>query len=186
MEQVLTAITQVGVLTFVVAGMLGLGLALTPTQIITPLRDTRLVVTALLANFVVVPAVAILAARLLPMDDASGAAVVLLGCCAGAPFLPTLAKLAHGDAALAVGVMVLLMVLTVVYAPVVVPIAVEGSTVSAGDIAGSLIVYMLLPLAAGLVARARYPDLATSLVGGVQRASTAGLVIGMVAGLLVT
>ncbi|SKB03867.1 bile acid:sodium symporter family protein [Aeromicrobium choanae] len=186
MADVLTVITQVGILTFVVAGMAGLGLGLTMQQVLTPLKDPRLVVGALAANFVVVPLVAIVAARALPMDDATSAAIILVGCCAGAPFLPTLAKLAHGSQPLAVGVMVLLMVVTVAFAPVVVPLAVEGATVSAGDIAQSLILFMLVPLGLGLVVRARYAGFAGDVVGGFTQASTVGLAVGIVSGLLVT
>ncbi|WP_141015464.1 bile acid:sodium symporter family protein [Nocardioides sambongensis] len=186
MQEVLTVVTQIGVLTFVVAGMAGLGLSLTPAQILAPLRDVRLVIGILVANFVVVPLVAVLAARGLPMDEAAGTAVILLGCCAGAPFLPTLAKLAHGDAALAVGTMVLQMVVTVGFAPVVVPLAVEGAEVSTWDIAQSLLLFMLLPLAVGLLVRARYADAAASVVGGFNHASTTGLAVGVVSGLLVT
>lgn len=186
MQDVLTVLTQVGILVFVVAGMAAMGLGLTVARIVRPLRDARLVVGVLVANFVVVPVVAVAASRLLPVDDASAAAVVLVGCCAGAPFLPTLAGLARGDQATAVGVMVLLMVLTVGFAPVVVPLVLEGASVAAGDIASSLVVYMLVPLALGLLVAARYPGLAERAVGGVQRASTAGLAIGIVAGLLVT
>ena len=186
MQDVLTVLTQVGILVFVVAGMAAMGLGLTVARIVQPLRDAGLVVGVLVANFVVVPLVAVAASRLLPVDDASAAAVVLVGCCAGAPFLPTLAGLARGDQATAVGVMVLLMVLTVGFAPVVVPLVLEGASVAAGDIASSLVVYMLVPLALGLLVAARYPGLAERAVGGVQRASTAGLAIGIVAGLLVT
>lgn len=186
LEQVLTGITQVALLTFVVAGMAAMGLSLTVSQIAQPLRDTRMVVGTVLANFVVVPAVAILSARLLPLDDASAAAVILLGCAAGAPFLPTLARLAAGQAALAVGVMVLLMVVTVAFAPIVVPRAVEGATVSAGDIASSLVLFMLVPLGVGLAVNARYPELAERGAEAASRASSVGLLLGIVSGLLVT
>ncbi len=186
MQAVLSTVTQVGILVFVVAGMAAMGLGLTGAAIVRPLRDGRLVVGVLLANFVVVPLVAVAAAGLLPLDDASAAAVVLVGCCAGAPFLPTLAGLAKADAATSVAVMVLLMVVTVAYAPVVVPLALEGATVSAGDIASSLVFYMLVPLGLGLLARARYGDGAARAAAGFGYASTAGLAIGVVAGLLVT
>jgi len=103
MGEVLTVVTQVGILVFVVAGMGAMGLALTVEAIVGPLRDARLVVGVLAANFVVVPLVAVLAAQLLPMDDASSAAVILVGCSAGAPFLPHLAGLAKADQATASG-----------------------------------------------------------------------------------
>jgi BASS family bile acid:Na+ symporter len=82
--------------------------------------------------------------------------------------------------------MVLLMVLTVLYAPLVVPLVVEGATVSAGDIASSLVLYMLVPLALALVVRARYPQLADSWVGPAGQVSSVGLVLGIVAAVLVT
>jgi BASS family bile acid:Na+ symporter len=184
--ETLTVVTQVGMLTFVVAGMAAMGLALTMKQILAPLRDVRVVTLILVVNFVVVPAAAVAAARLLPMDDAPATAIIIIGCVAGAPFLPKLAELAKGDAALAVGLMVLLMVVTVGYAPLVIPLAIEGASVSAWDIASSLILFMLIPLAAGLVVRARYSALAASWVGPAGQASTVGLLIGIVAALLVT
>lgn len=186
MQDVLVVVTQVGILVFVVAGMGAMGLGLTLQAIVRPLKDVRLVVGVLLANFVAVPLIALAASRLLPMDDASAAAVLLVGCCAGAPFLPTLAGLAKADAATGVGVMVLLMVLTVAYAPLVVPLLLEGASVAAGDIASSLLLYMLLPLAIGLVVRARYPQAADAVVAGFKQASMVGLIIGIVSGLLVT
>lgn len=186
LSEILTIVTQVAMLTFVVGGMAAMGLALTMDRILGPLRDLRLVALLLLANFVAVPAVAIAAGRLLPMEDAAATAVILIGCCAGAPFLPKLAQLAKGDAALAVGAMVLLMVVTVGYAPIVVPLAIEGATVEAWDVASSLIVFMLVPLGIGLLVRARYPDLADAWVGPSGQISSVGLVLGIVASLLLT
>jgi BASS family bile acid:Na+ symporter len=179
-------ITQVGMLTFVVASMAAMGLGLAPKDITGPLRDVRLIALLLVANFVAVPLVAVATARLLPMDDAAATAVIIIGCCGGAPFLPKLAQLAKGDIALAVGTMVLLMVLTVGYAPIIVPLVVEGAEVNAGDIASSLIITMLIPLGIGLFVKARYPDLADSWVGPVGQASSVALLIGLVAALVVT
>lgn len=185
-EEGLLLTTQVGMFLFIVAGMAAMGLSLTVARIVAPLRDVRMVVLLLAANFVAVPLVAVLATRVLPMDEAAATAVVLVGCCAGAPFLPKLAGLAKGDPALAVGGMVLLMVLTVLYAPLVVPLAVEGATVDAWGIAGSLVVLMLIPLGLGLVARARYPEFADGVVGQVGQVSNLGLLLGIVAALLVS
>ena len=134
----------------------------------------------------VVPAAAIAAARLLPMEDAAATAVVLIGCVAGAPFLPKLAQLAKSNLALAVGAMVLLMVVTIVYAPIVVPLAVPGATVDAWDIAQSLILFMLIPLGLGLIVRARYPELADDWVGKAGHASSMGLLLGIGSALMLT
>ena len=185
-SEILLTVTQVGMLTFVVASMAAMGLGLTIERIVQPLREVRLVVLFLLANFVIVPGVAIAAGRLLPMEEAAATAVILIGCCAGAPFLPKLAQLAKGDVALSVGAMVLLMVVTVGYAPIVVPLVVEGADIAPWDIASSLIVTMLIPLGVGLFVKARYEGLADEWVAKVAAVSSVGLVIGMVAALLVT
>jgi predicted Na+-dependent transporter len=182
----LLLVTKAGMLLFVVAGMAAMGLSLTVPRIVEPLRDLRMVALLMAANFVAVPVVAVAAARILPMDEAAATAVILVGCCAGAPFLPKLAQLAQADTALAVGGMVLLMVATVVYAPIVVPLAVEGATVEAWDIASSLVVLMLIPLGLGLFTKARYEDFADGIVSQVGQISSVGLLLGIVAALLVS
>jgi predicted Na+-dependent transporter len=185
-NEVLQLVAQVGMFAFVVAGMAAMGLGLTLSRITEPLRDMRMVLLLLGANFVIVPIVAIAAGRLLPMDDSAATAVILIGCCAGAPFLPKLAVLAKGDVALSVGVMVLLMVATVIYAPIVVPLVIEGAEVEAWDIASSLIVLMLIPLGAGLFIKARYEEFADSIVAGIGQIANMGLLIGISAALLVS
>ncbi|KAB7745701.1 bile acid:sodium symporter family protein [Nostocoides sp. F2B08] len=186
MDEVLLAITRVAMLTFVVAGMAAMGLSLTVAGILRPLRNGVLVIGLLVVNFVVVPALTVLATRVLPMEEAAATAVILLGCCAGAPFLPALAKLANGDPNLAVGSMVLLMVVTVIYAPLVVPLVVPGAEVSAWDIASSLVVLMLIPLLLGLLARARHPAVAAAWAGTVGQVSTGALFLALGAGILVS
>ena len=185
LSDVLTTVTQVGVLGFVVTSMVAMGLSLTVDRIIEPLRDLRTVLLLLAANFVVVPLIAVALARLLPVGQATGTALVIYGCCAGAPFLPKLAQMAKGDVALAVGTMVLLMVVTVLYAPIVLPLAVEGATVDAGQIATSLVLFMLVPLGIALLIRARYPETAAGWVGSAGQVSTSALLIGIAAGLFV-
>ena len=185
-QESLLLVTQVGMFLFIVAGMAAMGLSLTVQRVTEPLRDARMVGLLLATNFVAVPAVAIVATRILPMDQNAATATLLVACCAGAPFLPKLAGLAKGDPALAVGSMVLLMVVTLIYAPVVVPLVVEGATVQAWDIASSLIVLMLIPLGLGLFAKARYEEFADSIVAQTGQISSVGLMVGIVAALLVS
>lgn len=185
-SDVLLTITQVGLLVFIVASMASMGLSLTINQMVEPLRDVRMVLLLLAVNFVAVPIVAIAAARLLPMGDDSATAVIIIGCCAGAPFLPKLALLAKGSPALSVGAMVLLMVATVIYAPIVVPLVVEGAEIDPWDIASSLILFMLVPLGIGLFIKARYADLADSWVGTVGQISSVAMLLGIGAALFVS
>ena len=186
LSEILSVITQVGMLLFVVGGMAAMGLGLTVSRIATPLRDVRMVLLLLLVNFVVVPAAAIAAARLLPMEQDAATAVVLVGCLAGAPFLPKLAQLAKGDVALGVGSMVLLMVVTVGYAPIVVPLVIPGVTVDPLAVAQSLVLFMLIPLGIGLLIRSRLPELADSWVGPAGQASSVGMLLGITSALLVS
>jgi bile acid:Na+ symporter, BASS family len=158
--QLLSKAATVAMLSFVVSSMLAMGAGLTVSRIAEPLRNVRLVVLALLANFVVMPLGALGLAKVLSLDEPFGIGLLLLGCAAGAPFLPKLAELAKGNLAFAVGAMVLLMVVTVAYLPIVLPMLLPGITVHPWNIARSLLLLMLLPLVIGLALKARYGDLA--------------------------
>jgi BASS family bile acid:Na+ symporter len=157
----LSKAATVAMLSFVVSSMLAMGSGLSVAQIIKPLRNARLVALALLANFVLMPLGAFALAKGLWLDEAFGIGLLLLGCAAGAPFLPKLAELAKGDLAFAVAAMVLLMVVTVGYLPIALPLMLAGVTVDPWNIARSLILLMLLPLVAGLFLKARYEELAS-------------------------
>ena len=155
MELLSKAVT-VAMLSFVISSMLAMGTALTVSQIFDPLRNVRLVVLALVANFVLMPLGAFALAKVLWLDEPLGVGLLMLGCAAGAPFLPKLAELAKGNLPFGVGVMVLLMVITVAYLPIVLPVLLPGVTVNPVKIAQSLVLLMLLPLAIGLFVKARY------------------------------
>ena len=155
MELLSKAVT-VAMVSFVVSSMLAMGAALTVSQIFDPLRNVRLVMLALVANFVLMPLGAFALAKVLWLDEPLGVGLLLLGCAAGAPFLPKLAQLAKGNLPFGVGAMVLLMVITVAYLPIVLPLLLPGVTVNPVKIAQSLVLLMLLPLAIGLFVKARY------------------------------
>ena len=152
--------SSVAVVVFVVSSTLGVGLSLTVGEILAPLKNARLVALSLVANFVLAPLAALGLWRALGLDEPLGIGLLLCGLAAGAPFLIKLAEFAKSDLAFAVGLMVLLMVVTVGYVPLVLPFVVEGTTVNAAKIAQSLVVLMLVPLAAGLLLRAGRPGAA--------------------------
>jgi BASS family bile acid:Na+ symporter len=168
---------DVATLVFVVSSMLAMGLGLTVGQIVAPLRSLRLVILSLLANFVLMPIAAIGFARLLRLDEALGIGLLLLGAAAGAPFLPLLAQIAKSNLAFAVGLMVLLMVVTVGYLPVVLPLLLPGIAVDPMEIAKSLVLLMLLPLAIALGVQAKLPSVAARLKPGLGKVSTVSLVL---------
>jgi BASS family bile acid:Na+ symporter len=156
----LSKASTIAMLSFVISSMLAMGAGLSIFQIVQPLRNPRLVVFALLSNFVLMPLCAFALSTLLRLDEPLGVGMLLLGCAAGAPFLPKLAELAKGNLAFAVGTMVLLMVVTVGYLPVVMPLLLPGVAVNPAKIAQSLVLLMLLPLGVGLALKSRYEDLA--------------------------
>jgi bile acid:Na+ symporter, BASS family len=154
--ELLSKAATVAMVSFVVSSMLAMGAALTVSQIFDPLRNARLVMLALVANFVLMPLGAFALAKVFWLDEPLGVGLLLLGCAAGAPFLPKLAQLAKGNLPFGVGAMVLLMVITVAYLPIVLPLLLPGVTVNPVRIAQSLVLLMLLPLAIGLFVKARY------------------------------
>ena len=176
MELIQKAAT-VAMLAFVLSSMLAIGLGLTLAQIVAPLRSARLVALSLLANFVLMPLGAVALATLLRLDQSLGVGLLLLGCAAGAPFLPKLAQIADGDLAFAVGSMVLLMVVTVGYLPLVLPFLLPGVSVNPAKIARSLFLLMLLPLAAALAVRARFAIAASRVKPVLDRVSSLSLIL---------
>ncbi len=175
--ELLSKAATVAMLSFVVSSMLAMGAGLTISQILEPLRNARLVVLALLANFVLMPIGALALAKVLWLDEPFGVGLLLLGCAAGAPFLPKLAELAKGNLAFAVGAMVLLMVVTVGYLPVVLPLLLPGVTVDPWRIARSLVLLMLLPLAIGLALKAQYEDMSRRVKPVLDWISNASLIL---------
>jgi len=155
---ILLKLTPIATITFVLSSMLAMGLSLTVTQIVTPLKNVQLISLSVLANFLLMPLAALGLSRLLRLEEPLGIGLLLLGTAAGAPFLPKLAQVAKGNVAFAVGLMVLLMVITVAYLPLVLPFFLPGVTVNPMKIAQSLFLLMLLPLAAALTVKPRFPD----------------------------
>ena len=151
----LNKVATTALLGFVVSSMMAMGVGFTVHQIIDALRDVRLVLLALLANFVLMPLAALALDKMLRLDEPLGVGLLLLGTAAGAPFLPKLTELAKGNLPFAVGIMMLLAVGTVGYLPLVLPLLLPGVTVNSGKIAGWLFLLTLLPLAAGLALRAK-------------------------------
>jgi predicted Na+-dependent transporter len=175
-------IAKLSGLIFVVSSMLAMGMTLTIAQIIEPLRNARLVILALVANFVLIPLLAYGIVEVINIDDSLRTGLVVLATAAGAPFLPKLVQVAKGPVAMGVGLMVLLMVVTIAYLPLVLPLLLSGVTVDAWDIAQSLVVLMLVPLAIGLLIRAHAPDAAGEYQPFFSKASSIAIVVLMVVG----
>jgi len=184
MSQILITLAQLSVLVFVVSSMLSMGLSLTMAQVIDPLKNRRLIIMAMAANFVLVPALAYIITIFLGLNEPLSIGLILLSTAAGAPFLPKLVEVAKGDLAFSVGLMVLLMVVTIIYLPLVLPLLLSGVEVNPWNIAQSLIIMMLVPLGVGLFIRARYKEAAVNLQSIFATAANLGIIVLMVLGLV--
>lgn len=180
----LDVLVGVSTLVFVVTSMISMGLSLTLRQVLDALSSARLVVLALLVNFVAVPAAAFAIDLVLDLDESLFIGLILIAVAGGAPFLPKLVQVAKADAAMSVGLMVLLMVATVIVMPLALPLLLEGVAVDPWDIASSLIFLMLAPLGLSLAVRARYPELAESAVGGFGTVSSVAIAFLAVGGIV--
>lgn len=180
MTEALSTAANVAVLVFVVMSLLTMGLDLKLREVTAPLTNLRIVSAALFVNFLLAPLLAMGVAWLLALREAHAAGLVLLGAAAGAPFLPKLAYLARGDVALSVAVMLLLTVGTILFLPLAMPWLLPGVQVEPLNMARSLFLTMLLPLAAGMALksfREGWNQRLRPITGGISNLSMLAAVI---------
>ncbi len=168
---------RISVTVFVVLSSLSAGLRLSLQNVLQSLRSTRLVISALAANFILVPLVAFLITKAMPLEPSLAIALLLLGTASGAPMLPKLVEFARGDLALGVGLMALQMAGTILFMPFVLPMLLPGAHASAWLIARPLVVVIVPSLAAGLSLRAFREALSLRLQPISQLASNVALVV---------
>jgi BASS family bile acid:Na+ symporter len=143
--------------------MLSMGLGLRVSQVTEPLLNQRLVAVALFANFVVVPAAAVLLAEALSLGEDIRIALILISVAAGAPLVPKLVQIAGGNVATAVGLVALMVVVTIGYMPIVLPLLLPDVDVDVVGIAVTLSLQLLLPLIVGLAVKDLFDSLATGI-----------------------
>lgn len=183
MSDALQLVARVTVPVFIVSSMAAMGLGLTVGAVAAPLRNPRRVAAALLVNFAAAPALAYGLTAALPIERPYALGLILLGCAAGAPFLPKLVGAAGGDLALAAGLVALLNAGTILFMPFALPLLAPGSQASPWAIARPLLVLMMLPLLAALAARHLAPRVAEACrpaLGVVASASLLAVLVLMI------
>ena len=183
-SDILGVIVKLSALVFVVSSMLAMGLSLTIPAIIEPLKNLRLVILALVINFVAVPLVVWAIQAVMDLDQDIYTGLVLMGTAAGAPFLPEARPGGEGQRRIlswpdgaADGGDRLLHADRAADLPV-------WRHVNAWDIARSLIVMMLLPLGIGLFMNARWPATAKELQGLMSQASSIAILLLLVGAII--
>jgi len=165
MRAVLDQIASIAIVVFAVSSMMSVGLAYRIGQILRPLRRPRAVFRALVANFVLVPLLAVAIERLIAMPSPQALGLFLLAGAGGAPFVIKLARVAKSDLALSASLLVLLIPVTVVFLPFYVPLALAHPSLRGLSYVPSsvlalgvpLLSTLMLPLFFGLVVRAFAP-----------------------------
>ena len=151
--------------------MIAIGLGVSLAELAAVARNWRLVTKTALANYLCVPVITVgLLLLFHPADPMVSAGFLILAVCPGAPFGPGCTKLAKGNVATAVGLMVMLAGSSAIAAPVLLYLllplmsASESLQVDAAKIVVTLLVTQLAPLCLGLVVRHWRPGLANRLL----------------------
>src|SRR3954447_11045826 len=183
-DQLLTALFNAGIVISVGATVLSLGMTFAVAQLLAPLRRAGLVVTMVVMNAVVIPAVAWGVAKGLPINDAYVGGLVLATLGAGSAAGIKAAQLAkNADLPLAVSIVVVLQLVNLVAVPIWAGHVVSGATLSVWDILKSLLLLVLIPLIVGLVIKARYSDSAAEWTAGLVKIANLALVVAIAAGI---
>ncbi|MCS6711726.1 hypothetical protein JSY14_06710 [Brachybacterium sp. EF45031] len=151
MSEILDVVLRIALQVFVLGSMLNVGLGQKPSQIAHHLRKRRFLTRMLMINLVAVPGIMTYLIMLFQPTEEYAAALLLLGLCAGAPFLIKLADTAAEDLALAASVMLVLVAGTVIEVPLVLPRLVAGLEVDGLEIARSLTLQLVVPILIDMV-----------------------------------
>jgi bile acid:Na+ symporter, BASS family len=157
--------------------MVTVGLRVSFSDIAATAKDLRLVIGAAVANYVVVPAVAVALLLLFNAKPMVAAGFLVLAVCPGAPFGPPFTAIARGNVATAVGLMVILAGSSAILSPLLLQVLLpwlspgEPIRVDLLGIIGTLVATQLLPLLVGLSLNHWRPRLAAKLLDPCERAS---------------
>lgn len=177
-------LNKLAFLTLILSMLLDTGLSLTLQAIWEPLRNVRLILLSLVANFILVPLFVYVLLQVFPLSEPVKIGFIILAVAAGPPVLPKLAQLVNGNLAYAAGLMLLMMGLTAIYMPFALSIALQDVQVDPWQIAKPLLSLMLIPLAIGLFIRAKSEEIAASIQPLMRQLSSAGLILGLTTSLI--
>jgi bile acid:Na+ symporter, BASS family len=163
MNDALSIALKISLVIFMVGNLLDMGLRLKLNEAVAGLRNVRFVLYSLIWGFVLLPALAVLLTRIIPLDPTYAVGFVLLAMTPCAPFLPPMVDRARGDTGYTAAFMLLMSVVTVAYMPFAVPVLVKGFTANSLTIAKPLVLFLLVPLAIGIFLKHRSEPAAIKL-----------------------
>lgn len=163
MEVILQQFANLSILIYIISTMLSMGLSFFPKQFIEPLKDKKLILKSLFANFILVPVLTFIILQLIPLQPGLAIGLVLMAAGAGSPFMLKLVQFMKADMAFAVGLMLILSVVTLIYMPLILSFLLPHVSVNPKSIAVSLLVLIFLPLIIGTAIKWRYTNIAEAI-----------------------
>jgi BASS family bile acid:Na+ symporter len=185
------AIINLGAAITLFCMMVAVGLGLSIRDLLQVARDWRLALRAGIANYLLVPAVAVGLLFLFKPKPMVAAGFLITVVCPGAPFAPVLTTIAKGTSTTAVGLMAILAGSSAIIAPLLLrfllPLSAGSGdlTINPMKIITTLIMSQFLPLFLGLALHHAKPLLAERLQAPLNRFVTL-LNLGLVTLILVT
>jgi bile acid:Na+ symporter, BASS family len=150
------------VLVFVATTLLAVGLGTTGTMLRRTIGNAPLLLGALAANLVLIPALGWGLAEILAPDGPTFIALILAGASPGGPFGAKLAQIQRGDAVAGAALMAILAVIGSLSVPIVVAFilstaevgGVDDISIAVGPLIVRIVVSQVVPFAVGMAARA--------------------------------
>ncbi|MCZ0858702.1 bile acid:sodium symporter family protein [Actinomyces israelii] len=134
--------------------MFGMGLTLTPPDFALVARRPLPVLVGVVAQFVIMPTLAWILAKVFGLDPALAAGVILVGCAPGGTSSNVISYLAKGDVALSVTMTSISTLLAPLMTPLLTSwLAGQYMPVDAGAMTMSIVKMVLVPVVGGLVVR---------------------------------
>jgi BASS family bile acid:Na+ symporter len=160
MNEFLThALTPV-ILIYVISGMLALGLSQTVKQIIEPLKNVRITISAIVASYILIPLLAALIARLFGLEPTLRYGLLLLAMAAGAEAGPIFTAKSNANVSLAGGILAMSIPITIIYIPFMIGVFLPDVEVDVKHMVMKLVLTIVVPLLLGLFIRSRFEKLA--------------------------
>jgi BASS family bile acid:Na+ symporter len=153
------ALTPV-ILIYVISGMLALGLSQTVRQILDPLRNMRITISAVVASYIILPLLAVSIARLFGLDPSLRYGLVLLAMAAGAEVGPIFTAKSNANTGLSGGILAMSIGITIIYIPLMLGVLLPDVHFKVGKLLLKLILTIVAPLLLGLFIRSRFEKLA--------------------------
>ena len=134
--------------------MFGMGLTLTPPDFALVARRPLPVLVGVVAQFVIMPTLAWILAKVFGLDPALAAGVILVGCAPGGTSSNVISYLAKGDVALSVTMTSISTLLAPLMTPLLTSwLAGQYMPVDAGAMTMSIVKMVLVPVVGGMVVR---------------------------------